>query len=103
MSNRAIVGYIDESGEWRGTYVHQQGDSAPYFIYEAFGRDYSKIVEWIEGGIAKAGYMTAKTIVPCNDDQDSLVTWDMALEMPNCDYIWTFGNDGRIDHKRTVR
>lgn len=69
MATRSIIGYIDNEGQFRGTYVHYGmyvGRSAKT-VLETKG--YQFLVDWIEAGIPAGGYSTFGIIEKPYDDE----------------------------------
>lgn len=68
MATRATLGYIDSSGNFRGTYVHYDGttlEGAARKRFEAEG--YEALVKWIEAGVAGGGYSSVSDTEPYGD------------------------------------
>lgn len=70
MATRSVVGYKNEQGEIRGTYVHWDGypDNA---LVEISKRIESEGVEgfkeWVEAGVEGTGYSSYEDNIPYND------------------------------------
>lgn len=60
MNNQSAVGYINDNGEFRGTYVGLTEDPNVVFntILEIADGDQGQIEEWIEAGIKGGGYVS---------------------------------------------
>lgn len=96
MSTKALVGYKDENGNFRGTSVNFDGDLAGEQLNEMMGGDRPALIRWVEKGIAETGY---RDLDETYNDEDEPVVYgesDVAGERRYGTYVWLINESGIV-------
>lgn len=83
---KAVVGYMQDN-QFRGTYVHFDGDIAGNLLATHIHDDQDALVAWIENGIAKGGYYSAEANTRTFNAEENLFD-DIIETMQVVPHIW---------------
>lgn len=98
MNNQSAIGYINDNGEFRGTYVGLTEDPNVVFntVVEIADGDQGQIEEWIEAGIKGGGYVSLDDDTTLDDSGEDDVTADMIThenyDAQNLDFVFVVKN-----------
>lgn len=97
MSTRSTIGYVTSTDEFRGTYVHFDGDTVGFEFHKMLTENPDlDPIQWVEDGIAGGGYSFIGTdCAPYGDGVNLIKGSD--LRDAYIEYAYTVGSD------RTVR
>lgn len=87
MATRSVVGYKNEQGQFRGTYVHWDGYPShmlPSLSERLRLEGYKVLTEWIEQGIAGGGYSSVDYNEPYNDVYEP---WNLPVDNQEYGYL----------------
>lgn len=93
---KAVVGYMKNENEFRGTYVHWDGDNVPGILGKWMPAEQDAIVAWVENGIAKGGYHSAGEDSATFDEGEKLFT-DILETFENVPYVYLVENGNLTD------
>ncbi len=94
MSTNAVVGYKDDNGNFRGTYVHWDGDSVRDCLLDVYGQNREALVEWVEAGIKGGGHSSYDS--GPYDEDEFVWTMEKAQEVMHIEYVWQILKNGSI-------
>lgn len=100
MSTNSVAGYVDDKGDFRGTYIHWGGDTVGEQLRDIFGLNREAFIEWVERGIEGGGYSSVVDDGTYEEDP-YLWTMDKAQEARFIEYVWEVLEDGSIASRKS--
>lgn len=94
MSTNSVVGYKDANGDFRGTYVHWDGDTVAESLSEVHGQNHEALVNWVEEGIQGGGHSSYDS--GSYEEDESAWTMEKAQEVMHIEYVWEILENGSM-------
>lgn len=90
----AVVGYMKDEVNFRGVYVHYDGDKIPGILGKWMPEDQDALVAWIEEGLAHGGYFSATEESKTFEAEENLFD-DILKTIEVVPYVY-LASDGKV-------